>query len=88
MFRARTALKAGGADLAGVVKRNVYVVGGQPFQPAFEAFQKAFGPAAQPAGYHRRLRLGARTPGVFGGDGSRRRGGGVAGKRAYHGIIL
>ena len=38
----QTALVAAGADLADVVKWNVYVVQGQPLQPAFVAFQRAW----------------------------------------------
>jgi hypothetical protein len=44
LVSARTALVAAGADLANladVVKWNVYVVAGQPLKPAYEAFQRA-----------------------------------------------
>ncbi len=44
----QTALVAAGADLADVVKWNVYVVEGQPLQPAFEAFQRAWGQRPSP----------------------------------------
>ena len=42
------ALVAAGADLADVVKWNVYVVAGQPLQPAFEAFQRIWGQRPNP----------------------------------------
>jgi enamine deaminase RidA (YjgF/YER057c/UK114 family) len=48
LVSARTALEAGGADLADVVKWNVRVVAGQPLQPAFEAFQRAWGQRPNP----------------------------------------
>jgi enamine deaminase RidA (YjgF/YER057c/UK114 family) len=44
----RTALKAGGADLADVVKWNVCVVQGRPLPPAFEAFQRVWGQRPNP----------------------------------------
>jgi len=44
----QTALEAAGGDLADVVKWNVYVVEGQPLQPAFEAFQRAWGQRPNP----------------------------------------
>ncbi len=39
----QTALAAGGARLDDVVKWNIYVVQGQPPQPAFEVFQHVWG---------------------------------------------
>ncbi len=36
----QVALQAGGADLENVVEWKVYVVQGQPLQPAFEVFQR------------------------------------------------
>lgn len=39
----QTALVAGGATLEHVIKWNVYVVEGQPLQPAFEVFQRVWG---------------------------------------------
>ncbi len=42
------ALAAGGARLEHVVKWNIYVVQGQPLQPGFEAFQKAWGNRPNP----------------------------------------
>ena len=38
----QTALVAGGATLEHVIKWNVYVVEGQPPQPAFEVFQRVW----------------------------------------------
>lgn len=43
-----TALAAGGAKLAHVVKWTVYVVQGQPVAPGFEAFQRVWGNRANP----------------------------------------
>jgi len=43
-----TALAAAGADLADIVKWNVYVVAGQPLQPGFEAFMRAWGRRPNP----------------------------------------
>lgn len=42
------ALAAGGARLEHVVKWNIYVVQGQPLQPGFEAFKKAWGNRPNP----------------------------------------
>lgn len=42
------ALRAGGAELEHIVKWNVYVVQGQPLQPAFEAFQQFWGQRPEP----------------------------------------
>ena len=42
------ALAAAGAGLEHVVKWNVYVVTGQPLQPAFEVFQRVWGRRANP----------------------------------------
>ena len=39
----QTALQAGGAGLEHVIKWNIYVVQGQPIQPAFEVFQRLWG---------------------------------------------
>ena len=44
----QTALAAGGAGLEHVVKWNVAVVQGQPLQPGFEAFRRAWGDRANP----------------------------------------
>ncbi|MDY9926920.1 RidA family protein [Methanosarcina sp.] len=44
----QTALQAGGAELEHIVKWNVYVVQGQPLQPAFEAFQQFWGQRSDP----------------------------------------
>jgi enamine deaminase RidA (YjgF/YER057c/UK114 family) len=42
------ALAAGGARLEHVVKWNVHIVQGQPLQPGFEAFQRAWGDRPNP----------------------------------------
>ncbi|HHX66016.1 MAG TPA: RidA family protein [Chloroflexi bacterium] len=39
----RLALAAAGADLTHVVKWNIYLVQGQPIQPAFEVFRRIWG---------------------------------------------
>jgi enamine deaminase RidA (YjgF/YER057c/UK114 family) len=44
----QTALKAGGAELEHIIKWNVYVVQGQPLQPAFEVFQRVWGRRPNP----------------------------------------
>ena len=44
----QTALVAGGASLEYVIKWNVYVVEGQPPQPAFELFQRVWGDRPNP----------------------------------------
>ncbi len=44
----QTALAAGGASLEHVIKWNVYVVQGQPLQPAFEVFQRIWGNRPNP----------------------------------------
>ena len=44
----QTALAAGGARLDDVVKWNIYVVQGQPPQPAFEVFQRVWGERPNP----------------------------------------
>ena len=44
----KVALEAGGADLEHVIKWTVYLVAGQPPRPAFEAFQRVFGPLSPP----------------------------------------
>jgi enamine deaminase RidA (YjgF/YER057c/UK114 family) len=43
-----TALAAGGARLDDVIKWNIYVVAGQPIQPAFEVFQRVWGERSDP----------------------------------------
>jgi enamine deaminase RidA (YjgF/YER057c/UK114 family) len=42
------ALAAGGAKLEHVIKWNIYVVQGQPIQPAFEVYQRIWGNRAGP----------------------------------------
>lgn len=44
----QAALKAGGADLGHVIKWNVYILQGQPLQPAFEVFQRIWGRRPDP----------------------------------------
>lgn len=44
----QAALKAGGAELEHVIKWNVYLVQGQPLQPAFEVFQHVWGRRPNP----------------------------------------
>ncbi len=44
----QTALAAAGATLEQVIKWNVYVVQGQPLQPAFEVFQHVWGRRSNP----------------------------------------
>ena len=44
----QAALKAGGAGLENVIKWNVYIVQGQPLQPAFEVFQRLWGDRPNP----------------------------------------
>src|SRR6266498_1663917 len=44
----QSALKAGGAELENVIKWNVYVVQGQPLQPAVEVFQRVWGRRPNP----------------------------------------
>lgn len=44
----QTALAAAGATLEQVIKWNVYVVQGQPLQPAFEVFQYIWGRRSNP----------------------------------------
>ncbi len=44
----QAALKAGGAELGQVIKWNVYIVQGQPLQPAFEVFQRLWGDRPNP----------------------------------------
>lgn len=43
-----TALAAGGARLDHIIKWNIYVVQGQPPQPAFEVFQRVWGNRPNP----------------------------------------
>jgi enamine deaminase RidA (YjgF/YER057c/UK114 family) len=43
------ALKAGGAELEHIIKWNVYLVQGQPLQPAFEVFQQIWGRRPNPS---------------------------------------
>lgn len=42
------ALAAAGAELGNVIKWNIYVVDGQPFQPGFEVFQRVWGRRPNP----------------------------------------
>jgi enamine deaminase RidA (YjgF/YER057c/UK114 family) len=42
------ALAAGGARLDDVIKWNIYVVAGQPIQPAFEVFERVWGDRSDP----------------------------------------
>ena len=44
----QTALDAAGAALEHIIKWNIYVVEGQPIQPAFEIFQRVWGRRANP----------------------------------------
>ena len=44
----QAALKAGGAELENVIKWNIYIVQGQPIQPAFEVFQNVWGRRPNP----------------------------------------
>ncbi|MBI5354209.1 MAG: RidA family protein [Chloroflexi bacterium] len=44
----QAALKAGGAELEHVIKWNIYMVQGQPMQPAFEVFQSVWGRRPNP----------------------------------------
>jgi enamine deaminase RidA (YjgF/YER057c/UK114 family) len=44
----QAALKAGGAELEHVIKWNVYIVQGQPLQPAYEVFQHVWGRRPNP----------------------------------------
>ncbi|MCL4510247.1 MAG: RidA family protein [Bacteroidetes bacterium] len=44
----QAALKAGGAELEHVIKWNIYIVQGQPIQPAFEVFQSVWGRRPNP----------------------------------------
>lgn len=44
----QVALKAGGAELEHVIKWNIYIVQGQPIQPAFEVFQSVWGRKPNP----------------------------------------
>ena len=44
----QNALAAAGATLEHVIKWNVYVVQGQPLQPAFEVFQRVWGNRPNP----------------------------------------
>ena len=39
----QVALTSGGAELQHIIKWNVYVIQGQPIQPAFEVFQRVWG---------------------------------------------
>jgi enamine deaminase RidA (YjgF/YER057c/UK114 family) len=42
------ALRAAGADLENIIKWNIYVVQGQPIQPAFAVFQQIWGRRSKP----------------------------------------
>jgi enamine deaminase RidA (YjgF/YER057c/UK114 family) len=44
----QVALKAGNAELEHVIKWNIYIVQGQPIQPAFEVFQRVWGRRPNP----------------------------------------
>ena len=44
----RIALNAAGAELEHIIKWNIYVVQGQPIQPAFEVFQHIWGQRPNP----------------------------------------
>lgn len=44
----QAALKAGGAELEHLIKWNVYIVQGQPLQPAIEVFQRVWGHRPHP----------------------------------------
>ena len=44
----QAALNAGGAELEHVIKWNIYIVQGQPIQPAFEVFQSVWGRRPNP----------------------------------------
>lgn len=44
----QAALKAGGAELENIIKWNIYIVQGQPIQPAFEVFQNVWGRRPNP----------------------------------------
>jgi len=44
----QAALKAGGAELENVIKWNIFIVQGQPIQPAFEVFQNVWGRRPNP----------------------------------------
>jgi enamine deaminase RidA (YjgF/YER057c/UK114 family) len=48
MRNVQAALEAAGASLEHVIKWNVYIVQGQPLQPGFEAFQRAWGRRPNP----------------------------------------
>ena len=44
----QAALRAGGAELEHIIKWNIYMVQGQPIQPAFEVFQSIWGRRPNP----------------------------------------
>jgi enamine deaminase RidA (YjgF/YER057c/UK114 family) len=44
----QTALAAAGAELEHVIKWNIYVVDGQPLEPAFEVFRRVWGRRPNP----------------------------------------
>ncbi len=44
----QTALQAGGAELEHIIKWNIYILQGQPIQPAFEVFQSVWGRRPNP----------------------------------------
>jgi enamine deaminase RidA (YjgF/YER057c/UK114 family) len=44
----QVALKAANAELEHIIKWNIYVVQGQPIQPAFEVFQQVWGHRPNP----------------------------------------
>jgi len=48
MYNLQTALAAAGAGIEHVIKWNIYVIHGQPLQPAFEVFQQVWGRRPNP----------------------------------------
>jgi len=48
MHNLQAALAAAGASIEHVIKWNIYVVHGQPLQPAFEVFQRVWGRRPNP----------------------------------------
>ena len=48
MNNLQAALKAGNAELEHIIKWNIYVVQGQPIQPAIEVFQRVWGRRPNP----------------------------------------
>jgi len=58
----QAALKAGGAELEHIIKWNVYVVQGQPLQPAFEVFRQIWGRRPNPPAITLMFVLGLANP--------------------------